>query len=277
LDQIDLHVEVPLGRFHGAHGYDHRRRILSDHTQPCAFSNTRWSSSTSPLAPTTGSSKSPARSRTSGAASTSARTTCWRRSSTARWTGSCSRESLSQDTGAFTQMRPLLPKSRLKIPLCEITFKETSPIGISLGWDKLTATWKGHELGYLDSVNQGDGTILLSDVVVYSAVRARVGILPWVIRRFRPKWGMLYPRRSGVGTVLVKHFLGSCEQRGFKEVFGNVTPHGVQTFPFLEKWYQNLGFKIGPSDGRAEFGSIAFKIIWNPRRTQPEPARDGSL
>jgi len=153
---------------------------------------------------------------------------------------------------------PIPLNAMWKISLHEITLTETAHLG---SWARLTATWNGHELGYLDSVDQNDGSILLSDVFVHPTVRVKVGVFGWLIRRVHPKWKFLYPRCSGVGESLVKRFLDSCQQRGLNEVFGNVTFHCIQTCPFLEKWYRSLGFQIGPPDGRAEFGPIAFKII----------------
>jgi len=143
------------------------------------------------------------------------------------------------------------------IPICEVTIVDTEA-GV------LFAYWKEFKLGYLKAADGGDGTVLLGDVFVFPEVAMDSSWLAKMIRVLRPNWKMLYPRRAGIGTKLLQHFLRACQERGVHEVYGNVVPSGVAECPFLEAWYERLGFKTGSPDGRSEYGTIAFKVIWNP-------------
>jgi len=142
------------------------------------------------------------------------------------------------------------------IPIEEIVYTEEAGCYV--------ATWKGRSIGRLAAVVNGDGSVLLSDVVVREAVQIRTARLDRFLRKISPNWGLARPRGVGIGTELLTRFLDWCRKENVREVFGNVTETDLQKCPFLPDWYLQHGFSLGPADGRAEFFPVKFKVIWHP-------------
>jgi len=136
------------------------------------------------------------------------------------------------------------------------------------GSPSIVALWNGREIGKLVYVDQGDGERLLSDVFVEKKIVLQQSLWANLRRRFSPGWGIVSASGLGIGTQLVQRFLLLCQQDAIREVFGNVTRDGDDSQPFLRGWYERLGFRIAPLDGRAEYGEVAYKVIWNPQGQQ---------
>jgi len=137
----------------------------------------------------------------------------------------------------------------------------------------LWAYFNHARIGYLKSVRQEDGRVLLGDVMVEPRVIFKRGVRANLIRKLFPHWGIIYPRCSGVGTKLILQLIECCEREGVVEMFGNVTPDADVSQPFLRQWYERLGFIIQPPDRRVEFFEVAYKVAWNPvlRRDRGDP------
>lgn len=122
-------------------------------------------------------------------------------------------------------------------------------------------------VGRIKSVDNGDGTILLSDVDVNERIEVKRGMLARGIRRVLPDWGIVFPRRNGIGNELLERFIRACERAGKVEIYGNVTPDADAAQPFLRGWYESFGFAVSPPDGRDECIPTRYKVI---RKRQKE-------
>jgi hypothetical protein len=125
----------------------------------------------------------------------------------------------------------------------------------------ISAYWMGILVGQVQSVQKEDGSVLLGDIIVKKQVEAKSGFLAKTIRRFHPGWGLVFPRRIGIGTELLKRFIQGCEREGVREIYGNVTPDADRDQPFLRGWYEGFGFVVSPPDGRDEWFPVKYKVV----------------
>lgn len=142
---------------------------------------------------------------------------------------------------------------------CPVQFREDGLL--------ITAYYGGIRVGAVSSSDNGDGTILLGDIEVKEKVVIRNRWVDRCIRRLRPGWGLIMPRRSKIGTELLTRFIAACDGRGIREIYGNVTPDADREQPFLRDWYGRFGFVITPPDGRDEWFPVAYKTCGSERDT----------
>ena len=130
----------------------------------------------------------------------------------------------------------------------------------------ISAYFGRNPVGRIKSIDNGDGTVLLSDVEVNERVEVRRGTLARAIRRVLPDWGVVFPRQNGIGRGLLERFIRACEHSGVVEIYGNVTPDADRDQPFLKGWYESFGFVVSPLDGRDECIPTKYKVIWRRRK-----------
>ena len=123
-----------------------------------------------------------------------------------------------------------------------------------------------HSVGRVKSIDNGDGTVLLADIDVDERVEIQHGTLARVIRRVLPDWGVVFPRRNGIGRELLKRFIRVCELAEIVEIYGNVTLDADEDQPFLRGWYESFGFVVSPRDGRGECIPTKYEVIWRQRK-----------
>lgn len=128
------------------------------------------------------------------------------------------------------------------------------------------AYFGSHQVGRIKLMDNGDGTVLLSDVEVDEKVEVKQGTVARLIRALFPDWGFIFPRQHGIGTELLERFVRSCERAGVVEIYGNVTPDADRDYPFLSEWYGSSGFVVSPPDGRDECIPTKYKVIWRKRK-----------
>lgn len=140
----------------------------------------------------------------------------------------------------------------------------------------VSAHFLGNQVGRVNAVDKGDGTVLLGNIEVDERVEIRGSLLDQFIRRVRPTWGVVFPRKRKIGSELLRRFVQACERAGIREIYGNVTPEADRDQPFLKGWYEGFGFVASPPDGRDEWFPVKYKVVWTrskdglPRTPNPD-------
>jgi len=99
----------------------------------------------------------------------------------------------------------------------------------------------GQRVGSAQGLRDGD-RVHLADIRIDDPPRRRVGLIASLFGAKAPR-----PlRRQGIGTELLKRFLGEADARGVREIWGEVTKHDASDW--LLNWYRKHGFVVEDPD-----------------------------
>ena len=129
---------------------------------------------------------------------------------------------------------------------------------------RLSARWRGHEVGYVDCVLH-EKWMLLGDIRVKD-----VCLLPFhAPLHYMHKIGLPYIikrdcRRIGVGAILIRQVKEEAIAAGMEYVRGAVTESVLNRCPFVLGWYERRGFVVSDPDADCLKGAVKMIKWWCP-------------